>query len=897
MKKFALSVVFFLAFVVLTAQIPAGFSYQAVVRNNAGEIIGNKAVKFKFSIIRGTESSTPVYIETQSVTTNNFGLANVIIGKGTPLQSVFSSIEWDQASHFLRVELDASGGSDFVLLGTIELMSVPYAFHAQTVENDLVNDADADSTNEIQELSLDGNVLSLSPDGGSVELPSSGTGAFVSGNGITRNTVLTDDFVFGSSSLDDITGSDDNKRMFFNKSKGAFRAGEPYGTDWDDANVGNTSAAFGNRTKASGLESFTSGHVTNASGLYSTSMGAGTHASGMASTALGGATTAYGDEATSVGYKTLAWAKASLAAGQFNVGLGSPNAWVLTDPVFEIGIGTSETDKANAVTVLKNGNVGIGPVNPVAKLEVAGQVKITGGNPGAGKVLTSDTGGLASWQTASGGFVLPYSGDYGGADAAFSINQSGTGNAIYVYNPNTTAEITCISAHTNSSSGTGISGYAHSETGSGIGISGGTSSPGGIGVKGNSNATGGVSYGIVGESSSIEGVGVWGYNTSTTGITYGVQGKVSSPSGYSGFFIGGRFVVMGDVGIGSSFPSAKLEVAGQVKITGGIPGLGKVLTSDANGLASWETPASNPWQTSGSNIYFNTGNIGIGTASPAAKLDLSANQGPNLIIRDSDGGSGRPGIQFVNNNIHYIGGDDGSEEVFGFYSGYGSNRTYAAKLNVHGPATNNWGKYIGLTHDGNHGRIYTDAGYLILEPAEQRVGLGTDDPTQSLDVNGNARFRIIASDAYYGVLNRKSDGTLTTATSDERLKENINSLQNSLDKIMQLRGVSFTWKSNPEYGTRIGFIAQEFEKVIPELVYTNEVDGYKGINYAEATAVIVEAVKEQQKLIEDLKAENEKLKAENESTSKNLKKIREEADKLSARLLKLESVPGTTAEK
>jgi hypothetical protein len=68
---------------------------------------------------------------------------------------------------------------------------------------------------------------------------------------------------------------------------------------------------------------------------------------------------------------------------------------------------------------------------------------------------------------------------------------------------------------------------------------------------------------------------------------------------------------------------------------------------------------------------------------------------------------------------------------------------------------------------------------------------------------------------------------------------------------MQLRGVSFTWINHPEYGQRIGFIAQELEKVIPELVFTNETDGFKGINYAEVTAVLTEAIKE-------LKAENDR---------------------------------------
>ena len=62
-------------------------------------------------------------------------------------------------------------------------------------------------------------------------------------------------------------------------------------------------------------------------------------------------------------------------------------------------------------------------------------------------------------------------------------------------------------------------------------------------------------------------------------------------------------------------------------------------------------------------------------------------------------------------------------------------------------------------------------------------------------------------------------------------------------------------------GNRIGFIAQEVEKVVPELVFTNPEDGYKGVNYDEMTAVLVEAIKEQQKVIEQLKAEVEELKS------------------------------------
>jgi hypothetical protein len=155
------------------------------------------------------------------------------------------------------------------------------------------------------------------------------------------------------------------------------------------------------------------------------------------------------------------------------------------------------------------------------------------------------------------------------------------------------------------------------------------------------------------------------------------------------------------------------------------------------------------------------------------------------------------------------------------------------------------------------------------------ISINTTDPTQSLDVNGNARFRAIASIGYAYPLNIKSDGTLTTATSDIRMKENILTLTNALAKVISLRGVNFTWIKEPEMGTRIGFIAQEVESILPELVFTNPVDGYKGVNYAEMTAVLVEAIKEQQKQIEELKEKNKEidlLKAELEAIKAMLKK-------------------------
>jgi trimeric autotransporter adhesin len=153
---------------------------------------------------------------------------------------------------------------------------------------------------------------------------------------------------------------------------------------------------------------------------------------------------------------------------------------------------------------------------------------------------------------------------------------------------------------------------------------------------------------------------------------------------------------------------------------------------------------------------------------------------------------------------------------------------------------------------------------LILGDFKQHnVGIGTIDmPTQTLDVNGNARFRSIGSGTYNTALAITSDGTLTTATSDISMKKDIVSINQALQKVMEMNGVYFSWKNDNLNNRRVGFIAQEMEKVLPEVVFTNPVDGLKGINYPEITAVLAQAVKEQQQQIESTKQENQKLRTE-----------------------------------
>jgi len=156
MKKILLSLVA-VATISLSAlgQAPEGFKYQAVVRDAGNLILNNQAVGMRLTIQQGSIGGVTVYSETFSITTNTYGLVNLEIGTGTTAYD-FSTIDWGNGPYFMETAVDVTGGTSYAVMGTSQLMSVPYALHSKTSENvtnDLVDDADADPTNELQDWS------------------------------------------------------------------------------------------------------------------------------------------------------------------------------------------------------------------------------------------------------------------------------------------------------------------------------------------------------------------------------------------------------------------------------------------------------------------------------------------------------------------------------------------------------------------------------------------------------------------------------------------------------------------------------------------------------------------------------------------------------------------------
>ena len=225
-------------------------------------------------------------------------------------------------------------------------------------------------------------------------------------------------------------------------------------------------------------------------------------------------------------------------------------------------------------------------------------------------------------------------------------------------------------------------------------------------------------------------------------------------------------------------------------------------------------------------VTVKNGNIGIGASDPLTKLHVAGqiqldsylkfngSSTANKLIR---GNSDLRGMAFYPNTSAWD-----SQAWIQMWGNDGSNRAGELELA---------GKYISFRYEA------ANPGYgvvgMTLAP-DGRVGIGTNDPQYTLDVNGTIRgSSVIGSDA--------------------RWKTDIAPLNDALAKVTQLRGVSFRWKDATRgAGTQIGVIAQEVEPVFPELVSTDS-EGYKSVAYAQLVAPLLEAVKA-------LKAENDDLK-------------------------------------
>ncbi len=317
-----------------------------------------------------------------------------------------------------------------------------------------------------------------------------------------------------------------------------------------------------------------------------------------------------------------------------------------------------------------------------------------------------------------------------------------------------------------------------------------------------------------------------------------------------------------------------------------------------------------------------SGRVGIGTTSPGTTLELYSSA-PYIRFNDSEGGSDWDLGNYGNNRFILL--ENGSERISFQEGGYvGINNTApdgllsldamgdGSVLNIHSSHSSN-GKIFEVTQTGSDGlvSVRTGAGDTITQLSGysgtpsyffSKVGIGTNSPTHDLTIinSGGASLKmgtaltttwdVLTNNAgyylYYAgnhLYQTYTDGNAWMAGglsqySDRSLKEDIQTVDNALDKVIRLRGVTYYWKKDLPDGRQMdtrkhyGFIAQEVENVLPDIISEGP-DGKKTIVYSEISSVLVEAVKEQQGIIQSLQEENNQIMEENRANQDKLESL------------------------
>jgi hypothetical protein len=570
MKTTLILILFNLLCMNAIAQAPQAFRYQAVARNSAGAVLANQKVSFRITIQQRIVNGIVVYAEQHTVTTNGFGLANLDVGKGTPLNGIFSQVKWGTDEFYIRVEMDPSGGTSYQDMGITQLLSVPYALYAKSVEME----ADGDATNELQKLTISGTVLTLDKSGGSVTLPSGGT----SGDNWGTQSVVTDATLTGNGTTATPLKIADNGITSAKIQDAGIVTADLADQTVSTAKLGNLAVSA---EKIAGM-AVTADKLANGA-VTTDKINAG---------AVTGAKIA---QAGATNGQVLKWNATTWAPANDETGGGggltlpfSGSAIVSENPVFEItnnatssvnygikstvmsvvgraiwGRAQDESGSANNVGVFGEsyGPVGQG-VHGIAK-------KLTGKNYGVyGTSLSVD--GIGVYGTS------PKYGIYGSSSGD-------TGTGVYGYASGGSDINYGVYGESASTSGYGVYGksgkygvYGESLSTSGYGIYGKSNYKG---VYGHSTATTGISTGVEGRSSSTQGTGVMGWATATTGINTGVHGETESSSGCGVYGNAPLYAILGEAA-----SSAGRAVTGEATGTASIGVKGVATNTSSTGV-------------------------------------------------------------------------------------------------------------------------------------------------------------------------------------------------------------------------------------------------------------------------------------------------------------------------
>ncbi|MCU0461638.1 MAG: tail fiber domain-containing protein [Bacteroidales bacterium] len=714
-----------------------------------------------------------------------------------------------------------------------------------------------------------------------------------------------------------------------------------FSSGYESKAVGDWSQALGYRTIARGDYSTAIGYGSKASGLSSFAIGQGTVSSGNSSTVLGISSYARDYCAFAAGYRCEANGAYSLAVGWSSVakwtgcvaiGVADTASTVSCTAIGHVCRATGYASTAIGYNAIASGSYSIA-MGPDVQARGAESIAIGTNSKATGTRSIGLSGGRASGSNAlavggcyakgnaslASGYYPVAEGDASVAHGYYTVANSYASFVIGRCNDTST----CFSktawdsrdpvfiigngadrGHLSNAFTVYKNGNAYLQTGLQIANSSGpitanwwefgVDNGGGTGIDFHSNTS------AIDFSSRIYRTP--GNNGDFQIVNVGTGGLDFQVNGANRLYLNSS----GNVGIGTNAPSERLDIRGTIRNTTNttydvwIQG-GAATSGSARNLALLGDIATDKLYLNYGGEYTGgtiiDGNVGVGTTTPGAKLDVVGDiRSSNKIWADLSGASAS----------YFRGGNDaelwdvGVANTFGIYgvqnsavatlrlgsgaadiSGSGGNigigtLSPATKLHVSpGQVTLNGtdNPYLGLNNGTYQGYCEITSNVLALTyngsvrlavHATGNVGIATTLPSYKLQVNGS----VAGVGAYVN-------------TSDVRFKKDIEPITGALEKVMALQGIYFNWdrKTDSDFDfdnkKHLGFSAQDIEKVVPQVVFTaNDKLQSKSIAYGDLVPLLAEAIKEQQQQIESTKQENQQLRSELQSLREEMQQIK-----------------------
>ena len=753
MKKFYLMLCVVLLSFDLLAQIPGNFNYQAVLRDDAGELITDQSVDIRISIIDNEPTGPALYQETHTKTTSSYGVVNLVIGDGTVESGTFSQVNWGENDKYLGIEVD--DGNGYVDLGTVQLLSVPYALYAQISDSSVISNQalNADYANSAYSAEILGSEGVYSPDSDTLFVVKDRDDNVVFAVFPDGAEVIVNETAKGKVGGFAVSGRNPSKATDVNILKVTPDSTRIYVND-----------TVSNKGKVGGFA--VSGR--NPSKNISTEL--------LFITA--DSTRIYvNDDQTGKG-----------KVGGFAVSGRNPSKGTVNDYL-------QVTKDSTRVYIMDSDSKG-----------KVGGFAVSGRNPSKGT--------LTSYIQVSPDSTRIFVKD---SVAGFSIANIESGNAESFLNLN---KQNYLIGHQTGENTTG----AYNSM---------------IGYQAGYANTAGSNNLFLGYQSGYSNLG--GGNN----VYVGTESGYSTQNTFQNTFVGYRS--------GYSLTTASNSAYGSMA--------GENAAGSNNTFIGTSAGRS---ATGGNNTFVGNG----------AGYSISSNTGTrNTYIGQAVGSFTTTGS--YNTMLGYRAGYlnyEGSNNTFlGYYAGYdiheGSGNVfigYEAGKSQNGVSDqlfiSNWDDTTPLIYgDFNLDRLAFYGNVGVNRTAYSTVSLAVSPAGQAYGIYVDA-----GSTSYAAYFNGNIYTTGSYLPSDEKLKKNIEPVSKMLSKVSDLSVVNYDWKleefPNKKFTNekQIGFLAQEVENLFPELV-REDTDGVKAINYTKFAPILVEAIKEQQSIINELKDKNKEL--------------------------------------